>query len=102
MAKKPDNRIASGSCGENLEWFLTGEKDNYMLTVSGTGDMKDYKWNDKTPWENYRSAITIIKINSGVASIGNQAFKDCSSLTSIIIPNSVNSIGRRHFPVAAV
>ena len=36
-------------------------------------------------------------IDTGVLSIGNNAFRDCSGLTSVIIPESVESIGRNAF-----
>ena len=39
------------------------------------------------------SSLTSVTISSGVISIGNQAFQGCTSLTSITIPNSVTSIG---------
>ena len=39
------------------------------------------------------SSLTSIVIPNGVTSIGEGAFRDCSSLTSIVIPNSVTSIG---------
>ena len=39
------------------------------------------------------SSLTSITIPSSVTSIGNSAFWDCSSLTSITIPSSVTSIG---------
>ena len=32
-----------------------------------------------------------------MASIGHHAFQDCTSLTSIVIPNSITSIGRGAF-----
>ena len=40
-----------------------------------------------------KSSITSITIPNSVTSIGNYAFYHCSSLTSITIPNSVTSIG---------
>ena len=39
------------------------------------------------------SSLTSITIPNSVTSIGNYAFRGCSSLTSITIPNSVTSIG---------
>ena len=39
------------------------------------------------------SSLTSITIPNSVTSIGSWAFEDCSSLTSITIPNSVTSIG---------
>ena len=43
------------------------------------------------------SSLTSIEIPNSVTSIGEGAFQDCSSLTSIEIPNSVTSIGREAF-----
>ena len=43
------------------------------------------------------SSLTSITIPNSVTSIGNDAFRGCSSLTSITIPNSVKSIGDRAF-----
>lgn len=43
------------------------------------------------------SDLTSITIGSSVTSIGNQAFDGCSKLTSIKIPNSVTSIGDAAF-----
>ena len=43
------------------------------------------------------SSLTSITIPSSVTSIGDSAFRNCSSLTSITIPSSVTSIGDRAF-----
>jgi hypothetical protein len=43
------------------------------------------------------SSLTSITIPDSVTSIGTYAFDNCSSLTSIIIPDSVTSIGTRAF-----
>ena len=83
----------SGTCGENLKWEL----DNGILTISGTGRMYSYYEYWFVPW--YASNINIKKtvIKRGVTSIGDYAFDNCTSLTSITIPSSVTSIGNRAF-----
>jgi len=43
------------------------------------------------------SSLTSITIPNSVTSIGYGAFNKCSSLTSVTIPNSVTSIGNRAF-----
>ena len=43
------------------------------------------------------SSLTSIDISSSVTSIGDRAFMNCSSLTSVTIPNSVTSIGESAF-----
>ena len=43
------------------------------------------------------SSLTSIVIPDSVTSIGDSAFEDCRGLTSIVIPNSVTSIGRGAF-----
>ncbi len=47
------------------------------------------------------SGLTSVTIPEGVTSIGDMAFSGCSGLTSVTIPASVTSIGNYAFPVAA-
>lgn len=77
--------LASGSCGENLTWTLTEEGE---LIIEGIGEMTSTPWQDS-----YSLNIKKVTINEGVSSIGNYAFNGCSNLTSIDIPESVESIG---------
>ncbi len=85
----------SGTCGANLSWTLDTESST--LTISGTGAMTNYTYSSKAPWYSYRESIKTVKIGSSVTSIGENAFWDCTSLTSITIPNSVISIGEYTF-----
>ena len=84
--------VASGTCGENLTWTLDG---NGTLTISGTGPMDNYSYDEAAPWfsQGYGSKVKKVIINESVASIGAEAFRGCSGLTSITIPSSVTSIG---------
>ena len=82
--------VASGRCGTNAVWKLTGPDDALTLTISGSGSIsKDTQWDARM--------ITAVVIEDGITVIGNYAFAKCTSLTSVTIPDSVTSIGNYAF-----
>jgi len=80
----------SGFCGYNLKWHLTNDG---VLTISGKGIMENYTF--RSPWSKY--SVKRVIIGDGVTTIGESAFRGCSSLTSVTIPNSVTTIGDNAF-----
>ena len=78
----------SGQCGDNLYWELIDD----TLQITGTGAMYDYTYG--APW---KRSIKALCIGESVTSIGERAFEDCSSLTSVTIGESVTSIGEEAF-----
>lgn len=92
--------IASGYCGgerdgKNLSWTLT---DDYTLTISGKGDMRNYGTDSRAPWYEYRRSVKTLVIESGVTSIGSCTFNECISFTGkLVIPDGVTSIGAHAF-----
>ncbi len=94
--------VASGYCGsegdgKNLTWMLDSEG---VLTISGLGKMKDYENDNKNraPWYSSRKSLKKLVIKSGITSIGDYAFFDCSNLTGDLkIPSNVHSIGENAF-----
>ena len=85
--------LASGICGENLTWVLSGD---YTLTISGTGEMYDFTGSTQ-PWEDYTQDITAVVIEDGATSVGNYAFFHGYDIASVKLPDSVKAIGTNAF-----
>ncbi|MBP0976253.1 MAG: leucine-rich repeat protein [Oscillospiraceae bacterium] len=85
-------QATSGECGaegSNVTWEL---KDG-VLTISGTGAIKDYHsvFSEYSPW--YKSEeIKSIIIGEGVTKIGASAFKSIKNLESVVIPASMTEM----------
>ncbi|MHC1705020.1 MAG: leucine-rich repeat protein [Tenuifilaceae bacterium] len=111
----------SGKTGK-LHWNIS----NDTLTISGYGEMPNYKYKERkycynSPWYSYLKNIKNIVICEGVSSIGDNAFYVCDDdgltfvnifgsdttidenfpnycgVTSVLIPNSVTRIGGHAF-----
>lgn len=69
------------------------------LKISGTGEMKNWEYNEEGLWRNtqYEGIINNVIIEEGITNIGEYAFSGCSNLTNIHIPDSVTSIGNNAF-----
>lgn len=100
----------SGSCGKNAKWsYNTATK---TLTISGRGDMTDYEVDpvmgieDAPPWNAYREELEHVIINSGITSIGSQAFGSWHSsnyypnISSVFISSTVTKLGKYAFAYA--
>ncbi len=87
--KHNSTQLVGGKCGDDVFWeldLLTGE-----LIISGTGEM-DFGFEDIVPWEDYKEKIVEVTVINGVTSIDNYAFKDCTNLTKILLPESLTKI----------
>ena len=85
-----------GAEGSNLTWALD---DDGILTISGTGAMKDYGYSGRTevPWYDQRNTITKVVFENGVTHIGSFAFYQHTALTSFEMADSVVSFGQGAF-----
>ena len=80
---------SSGTCGDNVTWTL----NDGVLTISGTGAMKDQDLPNDFSKLNFSKAV----IREGVTAIGQMSFERCFGLKSVTIPSSVTSIGFQAF-----
>lgn len=85
--------VESGACGEGTMWVL----DAGTLSITGKGDMKNYRDSELAPWYEFRNQIVRVEIADTVTSIGSFAFYGCKNLVSVHIPNSVRTIGSYAF-----
>lgn len=85
-----------GNCGaesDNLQWSYA----NGTLTITGSGAMADYTFDDasyspKTPWKQYINSITAIELPDGLTYIGTYAFYGCLQVKEVVIPEGVTEI----------
>ena len=108
--------LMSGNCGatdseDSVTWALTvnnsdSEKPTYILTIAGTGKMKDFTVKaasgsdsavDDRPWASYITQITQVIFSEGISVIGSRACSGMSNLESCSIPASVIEIHSNAF-----
>ena len=88
--KKADVTLDDEHTITRFSWNADGEETGYLVIPNGITSLGENAFYDC-------SALTSLTIPNGVTSIGNFAFSGCSALTSLTIPNSVTSIGYNPF-----
>ena len=89
-----------GSCGNRMNWELDR---NGNLSITGSGAMKNFSYQDGAPWMDNDVSIRSITIDDGITSIGDFAFSESRTseatltVTVVRIPNNCNTIGRYAF-----
>ena len=84
-------------------YYLGNDTNKYVVLIKAKSkDITSCEINEKCKFIyqmafNDCSSLTSVKIPNSVTSIGDNAFNDCSSLISVTIPNSVTSIGYQSF-----
>ena len=90
----PENQMTYkkyGYCGSTAYWRY--EEDTRTLYIFGSGDMEDY--NNHAPWA--EKAIETAVIENGITVIGKNAFADCTGLSSVTLPDSLEAIADSAF-----
>ena len=75
--------------------YLTNTENGQKLYIFGSGEMKDFNNNNKSPFAN--STITEVYIGGGVTSVGDYLFSFCHNLCEVTIAEGVAYIGSRSF-----
>jgi len=96
------NMKVGGYCGATgnetgVKWEFNTSTG--LLTISGTGAMKDYTNanTNRAPWYDLRASVTSIKICDNVTHVGAYAFNACSNATEVWTSTTVTSFGNHAF-----
>lgn len=85
----PAEYAITGSCGTNVQWSY----ESNVLTISGTGAMRDYSSIVSVPWWLFRALIQEVVVESGVNHIGSRAFSGCTNLKEVVFAGNAPTFG---------
>ncbi len=86
---RASGEVAVGKCGPSANYTLYSDG---RLVISGSGPMNTYDYMvAPVPWNSYKSSITSVEV-SGVTSIGQDAFRGCTNLTSVSLSDGLTTI----------
>ncbi len=85
--------ITNGNIGTQILWQLD---ENGLLTIKGSGEMQDFDYYT-LPWRAQRNKIKEVIIENGITSIGAYSFNQCTNLTRITLPDSIERISAYAF-----
>lgn len=81
------------------EFFIWALEEDGVMTISGYDRMADYGGakRQSPPWYPYRDKIRCLIVDEGITELGVGAFKDCTALESVMLPDSMTKLGYRCF-----
>ena len=86
--------VDSGTCGENVKYSFDS---NGNMTIYGSGEMDDWGYHSDIPWKSYKDKIKSVCFKGNVTFIAGYSFKGCTSLSKLVISNTVKKIGYNAF-----
>ncbi len=84
--------------GTSLTWSYNPTTHSLNLKISGgNGVLPNYSATSPAPWAAYADGIEAITVQSGITSIGNNAFAGMKNVVDVYLPDTVTSIGNDAF-----
>ncbi len=84
-----------GNITDDIVWKF--RPSTGVLNIIGEGEMPDYLSFAETPWYVYKTYIKQVTFSNGILNIGSNSFNGCSTIETIDIPASAQTIGASAF-----
>ncbi len=82
----------NGTWGSQIQWDF--DEETGLLTIGGSGDMPDCNsGGTDAPWYQYKSSIVKVEITDGITAIGENTFRQYTTLEEVTLPDSLVKIG---------
>ena len=78
--------------------FTDNGNYGFILTIQGSGALRDYASAKDSPWYGKSGRVTEIRISDGITYIGNNSFPYCFATKAVVLPASVTAIGEKVVP----
>ena len=74
-----------------IRWNLD---ESGLLSIEGSGKISDYSCgkHPAAPWEDKKESITSVSVGEGITEIGINAFRDCTNLKKVVLPETIHRI----------
>jgi len=89
--------MPGGACGDNATWAF--DETTGILYIVGEGETYNFgnSGNAVAPWRVYSDVVTKVVIDNSITYLGNRAFKNMTSLTTVKFGAGVRSTGYECF-----
>ncbi len=77
--------------------FTDDGNHGYILSLEGSGRIRDFASSKDAPWYASSGRVTKINLSEGITAIGDNAFPECRYVKSVIIPTAIQQIGTNAF-----
>lgn len=88
-----DPQMIEGMCGDSVTWTLKGR----TMTITGSGMMWDYSAEAPSAYSQYMQQIDTVMVESGVTTLGANAFNGFPTLKLVVLPYGMKTIGDNAF-----
>ena len=85
LNKDASHTYYAGALDESYDIVYFIERETKAFTIKGEGNIPDYSEQNEAPWASYSQSIVSVTIPESIKGIGDYAFASCTALQKVIL-----------------